>query len=144
MRLAVAAFVLSSVLAMDAGAQTQLPQAKPPEWKADCLCAVAGTNKYMGVFNITAANLDSFRKLLQAGSGDLGTTLTLVGKKCDKPAQCGKTYTDPARALPNAAIDGPRTIKINSAAGLPREGTALKPEKLAAGDQIVLIGDPVR
>ena len=114
------------------------------EWKADCLCAVAGTDKVMGVFNVTAANVAALRALLQGGSGEVGTRVVLVGRKCPLPAQCGRSYTDPRYPHNNAAIDGPRAIKVTSATGLPRERAGLKPEKLAAGDQIVLIGDPVQ
>ena len=150
MRLGAIVVLILPLLALDALAQAP-PPAKPPatapakplEWKADCVCAVAGTTKFMGVVNVNAANLEAFRKLLAAGSGEVGSTLILTGKKCDKPALCGKSYTDPSRQLNNTAIDGPRTIKVNSNAGLPRDGNALKPEKLAAGDQLVVLGDPV-
>lgn len=145
MRLGAIVLLILPLLAIEAAGQAPPPDkapAKTLEWKADCVCAVAGTAKFMGVININAANLEAFRKLLAAGSGEIGSTLILTGKKCDKPALCGKSYTDPTRQLNNTAIDGPRTIKVNSNAGLPRDGAALKPEKLAAGDQLVVLGDP--
>lgn len=130
--------VLAAALAAPAWAQQAAP-----EWKPDCICAVTGTPKFMGVVNVSRTNLDEVKKLLAAGSGELGSTVRLVGKKCEKPAMCGKSYTDPRRQLDNAAVDGPRTIKVISNAGLPREGNAIKADKLAAGMQIVLVGDPV-